>query len=237
MTEHPAAEPHGPIQEFSDGVFWVRGSVRMGPGVRIPRNMVIVRAGDQLTLISAVRLSAAGEAELERLGKVRHVVKLGAFHGMDDAYSVERFRASYFALPGGTRRSEPKPDRELSPMSLPFEDAELFAFEKTVKKEGALLVKRDGGILVTCDAVQHWPDTSGCSPVAKLVTYFLGFTKRRAQIGPPWRKGMTPPGGSLRDDFERLAALPFRHLIGAHGAPLRDTAKSDLAETVSATFA
>ncbi|MBK7584387.1 MAG: hypothetical protein IPI67_29800 [Myxococcales bacterium] len=237
MADHPAAEPHGPIQEIADGVFWVQGSVRMGPGVRIPRNMVVVRAGEDLTLISAVRLSAAGEAELERLGKVRHVVKIGAFHGMDDAHSVERFKASYFALPGGTRESEPKPDRELSPTSLPFDDAELFCFEQTKKKEAALLVKRDGGILITCDAVQNWPDTSGCSPMAKVVTRLFGFTKRPAQIGPPWRKGMTPEGGSLRGDFERLAALEFRHLIGGHGAPLRDTARTDLAATVRATFA
>ncbi|MFO0572063.1 MAG: hypothetical protein U0263_40950 [Polyangiaceae bacterium] len=224
MSAHPAAEPHGPIQEFGADLFWVRGSVKMGPAVRIPRNMFIVRSGDELTLISAVRLSPEGETELERLGRVRNVVKLGFFHGMDDAYTVERFGAAYWSLPGGSRPKEPKPDRELTPSSLPFEDAELFAFEKTRKKEAAILLKREGGVLLTCDSVQSWPDTSGCSPVAKLVTHFMGFTKRPAQIGPPWRKGMTPPGGSLRGDFERLAALDFKHLIGAHGAPLRDTA-------------
>ena len=76
MTEHPAAEPHGPIQEFSEGVYWVRGSVRMGPGVRIPRNMVVVRAGDELTLISAVRLSPAGETELEPKTEVLKTIKI-----------------------------------------------------------------------------------------------------------------------------------------------------------------
>ncbi len=236
MSEHPAAEPHGPVEEFADGVFWVRGSVRMGPGMRIGRSMVIVRSGDELTLVSAVRLSAEGEAKLERLGKVKNVVKIGHAHGMDDAYSLERFGAQYWSLPGGARPKDPKPDRELTPESLPFEDAELFAFEKTVAKEAALLVKRDGGILLTCDSVQNWPDTTGCSVAAKLVARLMGFTSRRAQIGPPWRKGMTPKGDTLRSDFERLAALDFRHLIGAHGAPLRDTAKEDLAATIQVTF-
>jgi len=236
MSEHPKSEPHGPVQQLFDDVFWVRGSVRMGPGVRVPRNMVILRSGGELTLISAVRLSPDGEKELERLGKVRHVVKIGAFHGMDDAYCVERFAAEYWALPDATRRREPKPTRQLGPSSLPAAGMQLFSFEHTVKKEGALLLERDGGILLTCDAIQHWPDTEGCSPMAKLVTHVLGFTKRPATIGPPWRKAMTPDGGSLREDFERLAALEFRHLLGGHGAPIRDTAKQDVAASVRATF-
>lgn len=237
IRREPPVEPHGPIQEFVDGVFWVRGSVRMGPGVRIPRNMVVVRSGDELTLISSVRLSSDGESELERLGKVKNVVKIGHAHGRDDAYSIERFGARYWALPGGARPQDPKPDEELTPQHLPFQDGELFVFEQTVGKEAALLVRREGGVLITCDAVQNWPDTEGCSVMAKLVSRVMGFTARPAQIGPPWRKAMTPAGGSLRRDFERLAALEFRHLIGGHGAPLRDTAKGDLRKTVEATFA
>ncbi len=72
--------------------------------------------------------------------------------------------------------------------------------------------------------------------IVYVITRAMGFTSRRAQIGPPWRKGMTPQGGSLKGDFERLASLDFKHLIGAHGGPLRDTAKSDLKATVAATF-
>ncbi len=237
MSEHPLAMPHGPIDEFADDVFWVRGTVRMGPGLRVPRVMTIVRSGDDLTLISAVRLSTKAEAELERLGKVRNVVKIGFFHGMDDAYCLERFGAEYWALPGGSRSAEPNPTRELTPDSLPIPDAELFTFEKTFKKEAALLVKRAGGILITCDAVQNWPSTEGCSLLGKAVTAMMGFTKRPANIGGPWRKAMTPRGGSLREDFERLAALDFKHLIAAHSAPLRDTAKSDLEATIQANFA
>ncbi|MCA9600258.1 MAG: hypothetical protein KC776_43440 [Myxococcales bacterium] len=209
----------------------------MGPGVRIPRLMVIVRSGSDLTLISSLRLSSQGEAELERLGTVKHVVKIGYAHGMDDAYNLQRFGAQYWALPGGARAKDPKPEQELTPDHLPFDDAELFVFEQTLQKEAALLVKRAGGILITCDAVQNWPSTEGCSLMAKPITHLMGFTARPAQIGPPWRKGMTPPGGSLRADFERLAALDFKHLIGGHGAPLRDTAKADLQKTVEATFA
>lgn len=237
MAEFPAAQVHGPIREIAEGVHWVRGSVRMGPGVTINRLMVIVKSGEELSLISSVRLSEQGEAELAKLGKVRNVIKLGAFHGMDDAYSVDRFQADYWALPGAELPAGITKSRELKQGSLPIPDADLFVFEKAVKPEGALLVRRAGGILVTVDSVQNWPDTEGCSLIAKAVTKVFGFTSRRAQIGPPWRKGMTPKGGSLKGDFDRLASLEFRHLIGAHGGPLMDTAKTDLQATIAVTYA
>ena len=38
------------------------------------------------------------------------------------------------------------------------------------------------------------------------------------------------------DDFQRLLALPFRHLISAHGEPLRDEAHARVAASVAAVF-
>ena len=35
MTEHPAAMPHGPIEEIEDGVFWVQGSIQFAPLMRL----------------------------------------------------------------------------------------------------------------------------------------------------------------------------------------------------------
>ncbi|MBW2244880.1 MAG: hypothetical protein JRH01_23105 [Deltaproteobacteria bacterium] len=236
MSNHPAAMPHGPIEEIADGVFWVQGSIQLAPGMRLSRNMVIVRSGNDLTVASPVRLSEDGETELEKLGSVRHAVKLGVFHGVDDAYYLERFGATYWALPDGARPQDPTPQQVLRPDSLPIPDAELFEYQDSKEKEGALLIRRAGGILISCDAVQNWPDTKGCSLPAKLAAHLIGFRRRRAQIGPPWLKKMTPDGGSLKADFERLAKLDFAHLIGAHGAPLRDTAREDLQATIEATF-
>lgn len=236
MSEHPRALPHGEIQEIAAGVHWVQGTAVMGPGVRISRNMTIVVSDGTLTLINAVRLDDAGEKRLTQLGHVKHVVKLGWFHGMDDPYYLERFGAAYWALPNGAREKDPKPTETLAPDHLPIPDAELFAFKDTVHPEGAILVKRAGAILITCDSAQNWPDTSGCSLPAKIVTHLMGFTKRPAQIGPPWRKGMTPKGGSLKADFLRMADLEFEMLIASHGGPLQSGARQALAATIAATF-
>ena len=236
MTNHPAALPHGSIEEVSDDLFWLQGSVSMGPGMRITRNMTVVRSGDDLTVIHAVRLSPEGEKQLEKLGTVKNVVKIAYFHGQDDAYYLDRFGATYWAVPGGTREQDPEMQEELRNDHLPFADAELFEFAGTKEKEAILLVKRAGGILVTGDSLHNWTDTKGCTPPAKIVTRLMGFLKRPALIGPPWRKMMTPEGGSLRPDFERLSGLEFAHLVPAHGRPLIDTAKQDLQASINATF-
>jgi hypothetical protein len=236
MSEFPSVMPHGPIESVTDDVFWVQGSVKLGPGLRITRNMAIVRSGSQLTLFHAVRLSPEGEAELVKLGTVKNVVKLANGHGMDDAYYLDRFSATYWALPGGARDQDPEVQQELRDDNLPFDKAKLFAFQNSKEKEGALLVERGDGILITGDSVQNWTDTAGCSPPAKLVTRLMGFLKRPAQIGPPWRKIMTPKGGTLRPDFERLASLDFAHIVSAHGRPLMKTAKQDLRATIEATY-
>ena len=108
-------------------------------------------------------------------------------------------------------------------------------FETTTQPEGALPLNAGGGLLITCDSVQHWEPSDLMSLSAKLITRVLGF-QHPAQIGPPWRKLMTPRGASLRQDFEKLANLPFQHLIGGHGGLCRDHAQTRLQETIQRVF-
>lgn len=233
MTDFAPVEPHGSIEEVWDGVYRVRGSVRMGPGLRIPRNMAIIRDGEELTVVSPVRLRPETEVDLEKLGEVKHVVKIG-LHGMDDAYYLDRFGATYWALPGMVKEGGPKHEA-LADGAVPVSDATLFRFEDTTDPEAALLIARDGGILLTCDSVQHWVDTDGCSVPAKALTRVMGFL-HPVNIGPPWRKRMTKPGGTLRKDFERLAELPFDHVMGGHGDPAKGGANAMLRATIARVF-
>ena len=226
---HPAMPHHGLIPIFEDA-WYLQGSVAFKPLVRLQRNMVILRDGDALTLISAIRLNPEGEAALEALGTVTHVVKIG-FHGMDDAYYADKYGAKLWGLPNsGGGRSE-----ELTADHLPHPALSLFLFEETVHPEAALLFDREGGLLITCDAVQHWVPSDLFSLPAKLVTRAMGF-QHPCQIGPPWQKKMTPEGGSLRPDFERLVALPFTHLIGGHGGLCAGDAPAQLRGTITRVF-
>ncbi len=237
MSDYPAPSPHGPIEQLFDDVFWVQGSIRMGPGMSISRNMVVLRHDGALTLLNPLRLSAAGEAELGRLGEVANAVRLGYYHGLDDRYYVDKLGATFWCQAGSDHYPEPEPEQVIEPgTELPVPDTELFIFEQTLKPECAVLLERHGGLLVTCDSVQHHVDSSNCSLVAKLVMRLMGFMKP-ANIGPPWRKSMTPEGGSLRADFERLLTLEFDLLVGAHGTVCRSGAHAALEETVRRVFA
>ena len=110
------AQPHGDIEEVFPDVFFVTGTttpVFQGERWQYSRNMTVVRHETSLTLINTVRLDDAGLAALERLGTVENVVKLGGFHGIDDAFYVDRYGATLWGLPGAEHESGKQSDRFL----------------------------------------------------------------------------------------------------------------------------
>ncbi len=218
--------PHGGIDEIFPDVFLVRGTFRNGPGLSVGRNMTVLRDGDALTIVNAVRLDPAGERALDQLGTVRHLVRLGFFHTRDDPYYRDRYAPTcWTSLP-----PDASTERLVDGGASPSARAQVFSFTHASGGEAALLVKQPAGnLLVTCDSVQHWPDTSDCSFLGGLACRALGFLRNRATIGPIWMKEMTNGRPhALRPDFERLLAQDFTHLISAHGNVLRDTARADL---------
>src|SRR3954447_24916246 len=100
MATFPAALPHGPITKVVDGVYSVRSGFRMGPGVVISRTMTIVQADDGLALLNAARLSDEGHAELERIGPIKHLIKLSDSHGVDEPYFIDRYKPEVWTLDG-----------------------------------------------------------------------------------------------------------------------------------------
>ena len=235
-TPYPPAYPHDPIERIAEEVFMVRGCMDMNRLMRISRNMAIVRHEGALTLVDPVRLTPTGEKELTSLGDVKQILRLGPFHGMDDAYYVDRFGAKLWCQPGGKAYKQPSIDVELSAgCQLPFPDAELIPFQGTRQPESVLLLKRGKGLLLTCDAIQHYGDYRHNGLLARMLMPFIGFPKTTL-IGPIWLKYMTPHGASLRPDFERLLGLDFDSLLSAHGSFLRTGAKEALRAAIERTY-
>lgn len=226
--------PHGELREVFPDIFVVTGTSRpsfMGRKWQFSRNMTVVRRDQELTLINTVRLDDQELAKLDALGKVAHVVRIGAFHGMDDGFYVDRYpEAKLWALEGAEHESGHVADKTLTVVGdMPFADCSLFVFETSSQPEGVLHIDAHGGVLVSCDSLQNWvePDRFFDDESAELMSA-QGFFQK-ANIGPGWLHACAPQAS----DFERIKALSFQHLISAHGEPLRDTAHADL----SATFA
>jgi hypothetical protein len=229
--------PHGDIEEIGTDIFMLRGSIKMNAIVRFTRNMAIVRSGSELSLLNPVRMNEKGEKQLEALGKVTNVIRLGPFHGVDDPYYVEKYGAQMWAQEGGLVYIEPSIDTIITAATeLPFNDAEIFEFNGLKQPECALLLKASGGLLLTCDAIQNYGNYSYNSIPARILMPFIGFPKTTL-IGPIWLKMLTPEGGDLESEFRRLLQLDFDRLLSSHGTLLESGAHSAVERAIKKAFA
>lgn len=231
MPDFRPAEPHGPFVEVFPDVFLLTGGFTFAPGLSIGRNMTVLRQGGELTVVNSVRLSPAGEAELEKLGRPVHLARIGAFHGADDPWYMQRYAMRLWAPEGTKHEGDLKTAEVLKPGSSPVAGVEVFAFTGGKLPEVALRLDREGGVLISCDAYQHWTHFDDCSFLGRLMMRAMGFGP--TLIGGPWAKQMGP---GVRADFERLKGEPFRHLIPGHGTVLRDGAKAGLDVAIQKRF-
>lgn len=145
MTTSPAW-PHSDIKEIFTNIFFVTGTnITQYNNVELQhsRNMIILRDNNSLSLINTVRLDEKGLEALDNLGDVKHVINIGAFHGRDNAFYVDKYQAKLWTL-------------ENLKEQIPFPDCSLFIFETSRYPEGILHLAREEGILITCDSIKNW---------------------------------------------------------------------------------
>jgi hypothetical protein len=124
-------------------------------------------------------------------------------------------------------------DHALAPNGvLPLHDAELFVFESAKYPEAALLLHREGGILITSDAVQNWGSVDRYFSPETGAQFTAQGLIRPANIPSTWLAACEPKAS----DFRRVLALEFRHLVSAHGEPLLHEAHTRLSRRVAETF-
>jgi hypothetical protein len=213
-----------------DDIFQVIGqfALKFGPiAIRGNRNMTIVRQADELTLINTVRMDEKGLAQLDALGMVKHIIRVGAFHGMDDPFYKERYGAHvwsvdtpYNATLNAVARPEDiyfEPDTWVTSGSvLPIADAEFIEISDCTPKESVILLQREGGIVLPGDSFQNM-DPHG--PELNLITtifHRLGGFRRAHNIGPGWYRVAKPD----MDEVAKILDRGFAHLLPAHGRPV-----------------
>jgi len=219
--------PHGDIEQLFDDIWFVTGSIGFKrPPMRFSRNMTIFGHGGELTLINTLRLDDRRLEALEALGEVKHVIRIAGFHGLDDRFYADRYGAKVWCAKGmayakgfDASKTAPdtgyfQPDAWIEPGdALPLPGASLKVIDGEVP-EGIIHLERDGGMLVTGDALQNWGKVDPYFSVfAGLVMRLMGFIKPH-NVGPGWLKGAKPDRAGLR----ALLDLPFEHVLPAHGA-------------------
>lgn len=231
MKEFKEALPHSRIEEVFEDVFFVTGTMKnefFGSMWQFSRNMTVVRENGKLTLFNTVRLDEEGLKELEALGEITNVVRLGDMHGIDDPFYVDRYNATFWALPGmelqeGLQARELKEGGE-----MPVSDASFFEFKTVKRPEGIMRLDREGGIMIACDSLQNWvaPDEFFDDQTIATMEKLQFF--QSANLGPAWMMESQPQA----EDFMRLKEIPFNHAFCGHGIPLLETAQ----EQYHATF-
>ncbi len=238
ISEFTPVWPHGDIKEIFQDVFFVTGTNKIqheGADIQTSRNMVIIRRDSELTLVNTVRLNEEGLRKLEVLGRVAHIVRIGAFHGRDDAFYRNRYpEASLLALKGMTYEKGLQSDRNLIPGgAMPFPACSLFVFETSTLPEGILHIEREGGILVSCDSIQNITSTDEFYNLETARSFQRQGLVKPANISHIWLEAT----GTQASDFLRfLKAMNFRHLLTAHGEPLTNTAYNQVAATIQRVF-
>jgi hypothetical protein len=234
LQQFSPAWPHGEIKPIFPNVFFVTGTNKThheGTDIQTSRNMTILRHGSELTLINTVRLTDPALKKLEALGSVTNIVRIGAFHGRDDAFYKHQYpKAKLWALKGTTYDSGLKVDQELVPNGLmPFSTCSIFAFKTSSQPECILHIDQEGGILVSCDSIQNITSTDDFYSSETAKSFHEMGLVASANISPIWL-GATHTKAS---DFEELLKkFTFSHLLTGHGEPLMDNAYKKVSETV-----
>lgn len=235
MTEYAAATAQDSIVEIFPDVYLLRGSIRIASMMQMNRNMLIVKQGQDLILINAVRLNDQGLKQLEQLGSVKHVIRLGDFHGLDDQFYLDQYQPEFWSQAGHATYPNLIPQHVIDKNTVsPIKDSQFFIYASAKYPEAALLLQ-DHQLLITTDSVQYWDDWKYMSFLSKIILYLMGF-RLGLFIGGPWLKKVSTQKNSLKVDFEQLLKLDFIHLIAAHGNVLKNTAKTELNKVVSSTF-
>lgn len=226
------------IEAFPN-VFLFDGQSRPMPGVAFGKVMTVVREGNELTILNSAKLDDHGERQLRSLGAVKHLVRLGSAHGLDDGWFVEKFPGiTTWAPPRVKTRAHGPADKTIDEDgALPIA-GKTFLFNGAAHAEAALLLPvagaGHGALLVTCDALQAHVDTKGASLLAAFAMRRMGFLAHPVIVGPLWLKQLGAE--NLRADFERVCRLEFKHMIAGHGVPVRDVAHEEVMRAVQRTF-
>ncbi|KTD53681.1 hypothetical protein Lsan_4091 [Legionella santicrucis] len=234
MSGYSPVWPHGEIIEEFEGIYVVRGSnitYFEDKKIQHSRNMTIIESNGDLALINTVRLNEDELRKLDELGSVKHVIRIGAFHGRDDRFYLDRYNACLWTVqPEGQEDTLSYPTTQYlkDADELPIKNTHFFIFKNSAPAEGFLHIDTNEGIIISCDSIKNWVEVDQFFSEETARMAISQGEIAKARISPIWLHATGVQGG----DFEPLLKLKFKHLISAHGDVLRNTAYEDINNSV-----
>jgi hypothetical protein len=227
------------IRQVCDGVHLVEGTTFMKPFFSFPRTMAILETGHgEVVLVNAIRLDEVQEAELLKLGEVKHVMKIG-MHDRDVAYYKEKFGATVYGYRTAMYENNVIPDCDIAHGELPpLSGLKVIPLPHLPEKTPECALLFADKTLITCDAIQDHSVSRGTF-LTRLTMPFMGF-RGKGIVGPIWKRLMEKEMGErrhlLREDMLKLTEVSYEYLITGHGFIVDGTAKEAVDASIRATF-
>lgn len=199
--------------------------------VPVSMTVYLCAASGEVTLFNALRVPEAVEDAILALGPVRHVVKLGQFHGSADAYYVRNPKFGsprYWGATGMTTAEGLDFSDFLAPGSAPVAGSEVIVVEGMPYPECVILAPVPGRAraLIVCDALSHISSYGLLPFTTRPVMWWLNFVCKDGSPVPPtlWLKTAVKlmGKGAVIEWFTKLFAMEWEAFACAHGSSIAE---------------
>ena len=222
--------PHGPLVSVDEGILTVTGEIEM-PLTRFPRRMTVVAlTGGRTAIFSAIALDEPEMARIEQLGRPSILIVPSDKHRLDAGIWKQRYPEMRVVAPPGARDAVAEVVPVDATTSDILDDASVrwTIVPGTGGHEGALTVRRPGGVTLVCNDVigniAH-PDGLG----AKIVARLAGFGGSEPQVPRVVRHMMVEDDKALAAQFRAWAEEPdLARIIVSHGDVIEENPRDVL---------
>lgn len=212
------------LREFGREIWTAEGSEVVAMlGFRYPTRMAVIRlAGGDLFVWSPVALTDAIRAEVDALGKVRHLVAPNALHHLFIADWKQAYPdARLYAAPGlREKRKDLSFDDELddAPVSGWSGQIEYVVVKNNAIANEAVFFHLESGTVIFTDLIQQFPSDwfSGWRAIVAKWDLMLGL---EPSVPRKFRLAFTDRRAA-RTSLERILAWPAEKVLMAHGTPV-----------------
>jgi len=210
--------PHGPLVEADDGILTVAGEIVMPLG-RFPRRMTVVAlAGGGTAIYSAIALDAPEMARIEAMGPPAILIVPSDAHRMDAAIWKQRYPDLRVLTPPGAAQKvgDVVPVDAITDI-LDDPQVRWEIVPGTGGHEGALVVRRAGGVTIVCnDVIGNVAHPHGIG--AHIMGRLMGFGVSEPQVPRVVRHMIVEDEKALAGQFRAWAEEPdLARIIVSHG--------------------
>lgn len=233
-----------PVLPSGGNIYTASSHFRMFPVLMsVPANMTVYLcpSSGEVTIFNALRMPEVVEDAIIALGPVKHVVKLGQFHGSADAYYVKNPKFGsprYWGVKGMTTAEGLDFSDTLGPGNAPIAGSEVVIIDGMPYPESVILVPVPGRprALIVCDALSHISSFSLFSYVTRPIMWWLNFLCEDGAPVPPtlWLKSAVKLMGeaAVVGWFEKLFAMDWGAFTCAHGPSIAECDRGRLGKAL-----